>query len=457
MIHRFTKNGLNFLLDVNSGAVHLLDDVSYAVSGLIDEKMTETCPDAIVEALPQYDAAAVREAYAELYDLKKNGQLFADDDYIDVSKYIPVGAPVKALCLHVAHDCNLRCQYCFASTGDFGTGRKIMPFEVAKKAIDFVIERSGKRRNIEVDFFGGEPLMAWDTVKQTIDYARSIEEEHGKKFRFTITTNGLLLDDEKIDYINANMDNVVLSLDGRPSVNDEMRKTVSGAGSYDIIVPKFQKLVEKRDPKLDYYARGTFTGKNLDFAEDVVHIADEGFDRLSVEPVAAEDGCGYELTEADLDKIYAEYDRLTDIMEARRKEGKPFHFFHFMVDLNQGPCVVKRLRGCGAGYEYVAVTPEGDIYPCHQFVGNEAFKQGSVLDGSFDMDIAHKFASMNIYTREKCGDCWAKFYCSGGCSAANHNFSHDLNVPYEMGCKMEKKRLECAIYLKAVEAMDGDL
>jgi len=457
MIHRFTKKGLNFLLDVNSGAVHLLDDVSYAVSGLIDEKMTETYPDAIVEALPQYDAAAVREAYAELYDLKKNGQLFADDDYIDVSKYIPVGAPVKALCLHVAHDCNLRCQYCFASTGDFGTGRKIMPFEVAKKAIDFVIERSGKRRNIEVDFFGGEPLMAWDTVKQTIDYARSIEEEHGKKFRFTITTNGLLLDDEKIDYINANMDNVVLSLDGRPSVNDEMRKTVSGAGSYDIIVPKFQKLVEKRDPKLDYYARGTFTGKNLDFAEDVVHIADEGFDRLSVEPVAAEDGCGYELTEADLDKIYAEYDRLTDIMEARRKEGKPFHFFHFMVDLNQGPCVVKRLRGCGAGYEYVAVTPEGDIYPCHQFVGNEAFKQGSVLDGSFDMDIAHKFASMNIYTREKCGDCWAKFYCSGGCSAANHNFSHDLNVPYEMGCKMEKKRLECAIYLKAVEAMDGDL
>lgn len=457
MIHRFTKKGLNFLLDVNSGAVHLLDDVSYAVSGLIDEKMTETCPDAIVEALPQYDAAAVREAYAELYDLKKNGQLFADDDYIDVSKYIPVGAPVKALCLHVAHDCNLRCQYCFASTGDFGTGRKIMPFEVAKKAIDFVIERSGKRRNIEVDFFGGEPLMAWDTVEQTIDYARSIEEEHGKKFRFTITTNGLLLDDEKIDYINANMDNVVLSLDGRPSVNDEMRKTVSGAGSYDIIVPKFQKLVEKRDPKLDYYARGTFTGKNLDFAEDVVHIADEGFDRLSVEPVAAEDGCGYELTEADLDKIYAEYDRLTDIMEARRKEGKPFHFFHFMVDLNQGPCVVKRLRGCGAGYEYVAVTPEGDIYPCHQFVGNEAFKQGSVLDGSFDMDIAHKFASMNIYTREKCGDCWAKFYCSGGCSAANHNFSHDLNVPYEMGCKMEKKRLECAIYLKAVEAMDSDL
>ena len=457
MIHRFTKKGLNFLLDVNSGAVHLLDDVSYAVSGLIDEQMTEACPDTIVQALPQYDAAAVREAYAELYALKQSGQLFADDDYIDVSKYIPTGAPVKALCLHVAHDCNLRCQYCFASTGDFGTGRKIMPFEVAKKAIDFVVARSGARHNIEVDFFGGEPLMAWDTVTKTIDYARSLEQTHNKKFRFTITTNGLLLDDDKIDYINANMDNVVLSLDGRPEVNDAMRKTVAGTGSYDIIVPKFKKLVEKRDPALDYYARGTFTGKNLDFAEDVVHIADAGFDRLSVEPVAAEDGCGYELTEADLDKIYAEYDRLTDIMEERRKNGKPFLFFHFMVDLQQGPCVVKRLRGCGAGYEYVAVTPEGDIYPCHQFVGNEQFKQGSVLDGSFDLDIAQKFASMNIYTREKCGDCWAKFYCSGGCSAANHNFSHDLNVPYEMGCKMERKRLECAIYLKAREAVGEDL
>ena len=457
MIHRFTKKGLNFLLDVNSGAVHLLDDVSYAVSGLIDETMDKECPQTIVDALSQYDAQSVREAYAELYDLKENGQLFAQDDYIDVSKYIPTDAPVKALCLHVAHDCNLRCQYCFASTGDFGTGRKIMPFEVAKKAIDFVVARSGARRNIEVDFFGGEPLMAWDTVKQTIDYARGLEAEHGKKFRFTITTNGLLLDDEKIDYINQNMDNVVLSLDGRPEVNDTMRKTVNGGGSYDIIVPKFRKLVEQRDPKLDYYARGTFTGKNLDFADDVLHIADAGFDRLSVEPVAAEDGCGYELTEADLERIYAEYDRLTDLMEERRKQGKPFHFFHFMVDLNQGPCVVKRLRGCGAGYEYVAVTPDGDIYPCHQFVGKEEFKQGNVLEGTFDLDIAQRFASMNIYTREKCRDCWAKFYCSGGCSAANYNMNGDMNIPYELGCEMERKRLECAIYLKAAEQMEEDL
>ena len=375
MIHRYQKKGLNFVLDVNSGAVHLLDDISYAVSGLIDENMTEKCPESVVEALPQYAADDVREAYGELYELKKAGQLFAEDDYIDVSRYIPVGAPVKALCLHVAHDCNLRCKYCFASTGDFGQGRKIMPPEVAKKAIDFVIARSGKRRNIEVDFFGGEPLMAWDTVTQTVDYARSIEEQHGKKFRFTITTNGLLLDEDKRRYINENMDNCVLSLDGRREVNDEFRKTVAGTGSYDTIVPKFKALVDERDPNLDYYARGTFTSHNLDFANDVLSIADAGFDRLSVEPVTADPGCGYDLTEDDLPKIEAEYDRLTDIMLERKKEGKPFTFFHFMVDLDQGPCVVKRLRGCGAGYEYVAVTPDGDIYPCHQFAAEQPPEQ----------------------------------------------------------------------------------
>ncbi|MDY3619163.1 thioether cross-link-forming SCIFF peptide maturase [Agathobaculum sp.] len=456
MIHRYEKNGLNFVLDVNSGAVHVLDDVSYAVSGLIDEDMEETCPQQIAAALPQYDAQAVREAYDELYSLKQNGQLFAKDDYIDVSRYIPVGAPVKALCLHVAHDCNLRCKYCFASTGDFGQGRKIMPPEVAKKAIDFVVARSGARKNIEIDFFGGEPLMAWDTVTQAVDYARSLEKEHGKHFRFTITTNGLLLDADKQRYINENMDNVVLSLDGRPAVNDGMRKTVSGAGSYEVIVPKFKELVASRDPAKDYYVRGTFTSKNMDFAEDVVHIADEGFDRLSVEPVTADPGCGYDLTENDLAKIEAEYDRLTGIMLERRKAGKPFSFFHFMVDLDQGPCVVKRLRGCGAGYEYVAVTPDGDIYPCHQFVGKEEFKQGSVLDGSFDMDIARQFAGMNIYSRPKCQTCWAKFYCSGGCSAANYNMNHDMNNSYDLGCEMERKRLECAIYLKAAERICAD-
>ena len=448
MIHRYQKKGLNFVLDVNSGAVHLLDDISYAVSGLLDENMGDTCPQGIIDALPDYTADEIREAYDELYELKKAGQLFAQDDYIDVSRYIPVNAPVKALCLHVAHDCNLRCKYCFASTGDFGQGRKIMPPEIAKKAIDFVIARSGVRHNIEVDFFGGEPLMAWDTVTQTVDYARSLEEKYNKKFRFTITTNGLLLDEDKRKYINENMDNCVLSLDGRREVNDEFRKTVAGTGSYDTIVPKFKALVDERDPNLDYYARGTFTSHNLDFAEDVLSIADAGFDRLSVEPVTADPGCGYDLTEDDLPKIEAEYDRLTDIMLERKKEGKPFTFFHFMVDLDQGPCVVKRLRGCGAGYEYVAVTPDGDIYPCHQFVGKDEFKQGSVLDQSFNMDIAQKFAGMNIYSRPKCQKCWAKFYCSGGCSAANYNMNHDMNDSYDLGCEMERKRLECAIYLK---------
>ena len=451
MIHRYQKKGLNFVLDVNSGAVHLLDDISYAVSGLLDENMGDTCPQGIIDALPDYTADEIREAYDELYELKKAGQLFAQDDYIDVSRYIPVNAPVKALCLHVAHDCNLRCKYCFASTGDFGQGRKIMPPEIAKKAIDFVIARSGVRHNIEVDFFGGEPLMAWDTVTQTVDYARSLEEKYNKKFRFTITTNGLLLDEDKRKYINENMDNCVLSLDGRREVNDEFRKTVAGTGSYDTIVPKFKALVDERDPNLDYYARGTFTSHNLDFAEDVLSIADAGFDRLSVEPVTADPGCGYDLTEDDLPKIEAEYDRLTDIMLERKKEGKPFTFFHFMVDLDQGPCVVKRVRGCGAGYEYVAVTPDGDIYPCHQFVGKDEFKQGSVLDQSFNMDIAQKFAGMNIYSRPKCQKCWAKFYCSGGCSAANYNMNHDMNDSYDLGCEMERKRLECAIYLKAMD------
>ena len=451
MIHRYQKKGLNFVLDVNSGAVHLLDDISYAVSGLLDENMGDTCPQSIIDALPDYTADEIREAYDELYELKKAGQLFAQDDYIDVSRYIPVNAPVKALCLHVAHDCNLRCKYCFASTGDFGQGRKIMPPEIAKKAIDFVIARSGVRHNIEVDFFGGEPLMAWDTVKQTVDYARSLEEKHNKKFRFTITTNGLLLDEDKRKYINENMDNCVLSLDGRREVNDEFRKTVAGTGSYDTIVPKFKALVDDRDPNLDYYARGTFTSHNLDFAEDVLSIADAGFDRLSVEPVTADPGCGYDLTEDDLPKIEAEYDRLTDIMLERKKNGNAFTFFHFMVDLDQGPCVVKRLRGCGAGYEYVAVTPDGDIYPCHQFVGKEEFKQGSVLDQSFNMDIAQTFAGMNIYSRPKCQKCWAKFYCSGGCSAANYNMNHDMNDSYDLGCEMERKRLECAIYLKAMD------
>ena len=456
MVHTFTALGQYLAADVNSGAVHVLDRMGYDLLSRVEgeEKLGEHCPQDILEALSQYDPAELEETWQELRALQDQGLLFSSDDYLDpeAAMELPRQAVVKALCLHVSHDCNLRCRYCFAGTGDFGTGHRMtMDAETAKKAIDFVIARSGVRHNIEVDFFGGEPLMAWDTVTQTVDYARSLEEKYNKKFRFTITTNGLLLDEDKRKYINENMDNCVLSLDGRREVNDEFRKTVAGTGSYDTIVPKFKALVDERDPNLDYYARGTFTSHNLDFAEDVLSIADAGFDRLSVEPVTADPGCGYDLTEDDLPKIEAEYDRLTDIMLERKKEGKPFTFFHFMVDLDQGPCVVKRLRGCGAGYEYVAVTPDGDIYPCHQFVGKDEFKQGSVLDQSFNMDIAQKFAGMNIYSRPKCQKCWAKFYCSGGCSAANYNMNHDMNDSYDLGCEMERKRLECAIYLKAMD------
>ena len=446
MIHRYQKKGLNFVLDVNSGAVHLLDDISYAVSGLIDENMTEKCPESVVEALPQYAADDVREAYGELYELKKAGQLFAQDDYIDVSRYIPVNAPVKALCLHVAHDCNLRCKYCFASTGDFGQGRKIMPPEVAKKAIDFVIARSGKRRNIEVDFFGGEPLMAMDTVKKTVEYARSIEEEHNKCFRFTITTNGVLLDDENIEYINREMSNAVLSIDGRKEVNDDLRPTVNGKGSYDVIVPKFQKLIEGRGTK-DYYLRGTFTRFHQDFAEDVKALASIGRN-ISVEPVVGKEEDPYALQEADLPALKAEYERLAEYL----RDHPETNFFHFNVDLAQGPCVIKRLRGCGAGCEYVAITPEGDIYPCHQFVGNEDYKLGSLYDGTFDQELSGRFAGLNIYTREECRDCWARFYCSGGCSASNLLVNGDIKKPHRVGCELERKRLECAIALRAIAA-----
>lgn len=456
MIHRFSMKGINILMDINSGSVHVVDDAAYALSAVVAPGMTEECPEDILRSLSdQFTEDQLREAYRELYELEQNGYLFADDAYINIAAAIPTGAPIKALCLHVSHDCNLRCKYCFAETGDFGMGKRMtMDFEVAKKAIDFVIEKSGARRNIEIDFFGGEPLMAWDTVTKTVDYARSLEQEKNKKFRFTITTNGLLLDDEKIDYINKNMDNCVLSLDGRKCINDEMRPTAGGAGSYDVIVPKFKKLVSQRSKDRDYYVRGTFTSKNLDFTKDVLAIADEGFDQLSVEPVTSEPDTGYDISEKDLPRIGEEYEKLVDVMQERRKAGKGFNFFHFMVDLQQGPCVIKRLRGCGAGYEYVAVTPDGEIYPCHQFVGHPEFRLGTLDDGKFDMDISNHFSGLNVCTRPQCKDCWAKFYCSGGCAAANFNMNGDIETPYEMGCELQKKRLECAIYLKAAEMLE---
>lgn len=452
MVHTFEALGVKLAVDVNSGAVHVLDDLTYRLLPLVEPPMAEHCPPELLARLPEYRTEAVEEGWQDLRELAGNGLLFVEDDYVDpaAATALQQSAPIKALCLHVSHDCNLRCQYCFASTGDFGTGRKIMDIETAKRAIDFVIQRSGSRRNIEVDFFGGEPLMAMDTVKATVAYARSIEKKAGKCFRFTITTNGVLLDDENIDYINREMSNAVLSLDGRPQVNDRMRKTVNGKGSYEVIVPKFQKLVAGRGTK-DYYLRGTFTHYNLDFAEDVMHMADLGFRNVSVEPVVGEETCGYALKDEDLPVVLEQYEKLAEKLKGRAD----VNFFHFNVDLAQGPCVIKRLRGCGAGCEYVAVTPEGDIYPCHQFVGNPAYKIGSLSDGSFDMELSHRFSCLNIYTREECRDCWARFYCSGGCSASNLLVNGDIKKPNHVGCEMERKRLECAIALKALAAGMG--
>ncbi len=450
MVHTFHCLDANIAVDVNSGAVHVLDQTAYDLLSLLDGPMVEHCPDEVAAQLPQYDRESLNCAWEDLYQLQQQGLLFTDDNYIDPEAAVLMqkDAPVKALCLHVSHDCNLRCKYCFASTGDFGTGHRMtMNVETAKKAIDFVIARSGKRHNIEVDFFGGEPLMAMDTVKATVDYARSLEKEHNKNFRFTITTNGILLDDDTIDYINENMSNAVLSLDGRPEVNDNMRPTVNGKGSYDVILPKFQKLVAGRGDK-DYYLRGTFTRHNRDFAQDVIHIADQGFRNVSVEPVVGDAKYDYTFKEEDLPGILEEYENLARELLAR----DDINFFHFNVDLTQGPCVIKRMRGCGAGCEYVAVTPDGDIYPCHQFVGKEEYKLGNVYDNTFDMDISRKFAGLNIYTRPDCKDCWARFYCSGGCSASNLEVNGDMMIPNRFGCDMQRKRLECAIAMKAHRA-----
>ncbi|NBI65265.1 thioether cross-link-forming SCIFF peptide maturase [Pseudoflavonifractor sp. 60] len=455
-VHTFTALGQYLAADVNSGAVHVLDQLTYDLLKKLGEGPVGEgrVPQELAAQLPQYDPADLEESWQELQELQEAGLLFTNDDYLDTKAAmdLPKAAVVKALCLHVSHDCNLRCRYCFASTGDFGTGHRMtMDFETAKKAIDWVVTKSGKRRNIEVDFFGGEPLMALDTVKRTVEYARSLEKEHDKVFRFTITTNGVLLDDETIDYINREMSNVVLSLDGRQEVNDRMRPTVNGKGSYEVIVPKFQKLVAGRGTR-DYYVRGTFTRENLDFTADVLRMGDLGFRHVSVEPCSGPADDPFAIREEDLSRVEKEYEKLAQALMDR----KDINFFHFNVDLSQGPCVIKRLRGCGAGCEYVAITPDGDIYPCHQFVGREEYCMGSVHDGSFDMDISGRFAQQNIYTRPACQECWARFYCSGGCSASNLLVNGDITRSNEVACAMQRKRLECAIALNALAAGMGE-
>lgn len=447
MVHTFEALGVKMAVDVGSGAVHVLDDAAFA---LLSEQ-NAPLGDTRTVNLPDCAQDVQDEAWSELRALQDAGLLFAPE-HQPGGAWAGGSAPViKALCLHVSHDCNLRCKYCFASTGDFGTGRKIMGFDTARRAIDFVVQRSGPRRNIEIDFFGGEPLMAMDTVKKTVEYARSLEQQAGKKFRFTITTNGLLLDDETIAFLNREMSNVVLSLDGRRAVNDAMRPTVSGKGSFDVIVPKMKQLVAGRETK-DYYVRGTFTRYNMDFAGDVMAIADEGFRNISVEPVVSDASCPWSLREEDLPALLAEYETLARQLHTRRE----VRFFHFLIDLEQGPCVIKRLRGCGAGCEYLAVTPEGTLYPCHQFVGNDEYKMGDLYVGDFDQKRSEQFAELTLYAKEECTACWAKFYCSGGCGASNLLVSGDIKTPHKVGCALEKKRVECALALRALSAASSE-
>lgn len=448
MIHLYTMHGKRFALDVNSGAVLELDELSYDILNAVENELPEKVPHEVLNKLSsKYNEEDIVTAYEEILEIKKEGMLYSPDDYEEIAQKSKELSPVKALCLHVAHDCNLRCEYCFASTGDFGGGRKLMSFDTGKKAIDLVIAQSKGRRNIEIDFFGGEPLMNFDVVKRITEYATEQGRLHNKNFRFTITTNGVLLNDDNMDYINKHMANVVLSLDGRPEVNDRVRKTVSGGGCYDIITPKLLKMANLRN-QTDYYVRGTFTKYNKDFSEDVVHLANAGFEQISVEPVVSDPALPYSITENDLPEIYAEYERLAKIMYDRICEGRGFNFFHFMLDLTQGPCVIKRLHGCGSGNEYLAITPEGDIYPCHQFVGHSEYKMGNVHEGmELNVKIKETFAGNNVYAKPDCKKCWAKFYCSGGCAANNFQMCGDIKTPNKIACELEKKRVECAVWL----------
>lgn len=450
-------------MDVNSGSVHVVDDVVYDIVAMLEpvmgelekaEPIPEPARQEVFDKLkPVYGAADVAEALTEVQELIDAEELYAKDIYqdyiIDFKKRQTV---VKALCLHIAHDCNLGCKYCFAEEGEYHGRRALMSYETGKKALDFLVFNSGNRRNLEVDFFGGEPLMNWNVVKQLVEYGRSLEAPHHKKFRFTLTTNGMLLNDEIMDFCNREMSNVVLSLDGRKAVNDYMRPTRSGKrGSYDVIVPKFQKFAASRGTK-DYYVRGTFTRYNQDFSEDVKHFADLGFGQMSIEPVVAAPEEPYAIREEDLPRIMDEYDKLALEYIERKKDGRGFNFFHFMIDLNQGPCVAKRLSGCGSGTEYLAVTPWGDFYPCHQFVGQEEFLMGNVDTGIIKPKIRDEFKLCNVYAKEKCRKCFARFYCSGGCAANSYNFHGSITDVYDIGCEMQKKRIECAIMIKAALA-----
>lgn len=462
MIHQFKNNDYSIILDVNSGSVHVADPAMYdavaALSGKIEDMekpraLSSQEKKLVEEELKgRYSPEEVGEVLLEIQELIDREQLFAKDIYRDfVIDFKERKTVVKALCLHIAHDCNLACRYCFAEEGEYHGRRALMSAQVGKKALDFLIAHSGNRRNLEVDFFGGEPLMNWDVVKELVEYGREQEKLYDKHFRFTLTTNGVLLNDEVMEFCNREMANVVLSLDGRREVNDQMRPFRNGKGSYDLIVPKFQKFAESRN-QTNYYVRGTFTHHHLDFAEDAIHFADLGFKQMSIEPVVAPKEEPYAIQEEDLPMIFAQYDKLAKEYIRRAKEGRGFNFFHFMLDLTAGPCVAKRLSGCGSGTEYLAVTPWGDLYPCHQFVGQEDFLLGNVDTGVTNTAVRDEFKFCNVYAKEKCRDCFARFYCSGGCAANSYNFHGTIRDAYDIGCAMQKKRIECAIMIKAALA-----
>lgn len=453
MIHQYKSNGYNIVIDVNSGSVHVVDDVAYDVISMYENTDKS---EIISKITSSYDVTEndVKDIFDDLEELRKAGKLFTEDEFANVAfDFKKRQSVVKALCLHVAHDCNLACKYCFAGEGEYKGDRALMSYEVGKRAFDFLVENSGTRHNLEVDFFGGEPLMNWDVVKQLVAYGHELEKTHDKKFRFTLTTNGVLLDDEVMEFANREMSNVVLSLDGRKEVHDRLRTTANGKGSYDLIVPKFIKMAESRGQK-DYYIRGTYTHYNTDFTSDILHMADLGFKEISIEPVVADPNEPYALKKEDLPKLCSEYDRLAVEMLKRRRAGNGFNFYHYMIDLTGGPCIVKRISGCGVGTEYMAVTPCGDFYPCHQFVGDPDFLMGNVYDGITNAGVRDTFKLCNVYAHEECKTCFARLYCSGGCAANAYHATGSVNGIYELGCDLHRKRIECAIMLKVAEACD---
>ena len=455
MVHQYVLNGYHIVLDTCSGSIHAVDEVAYDIIALFPEKTPDEITAAMLDKYagrPDVTEPEVRQCIADVQALKDAGKLFTPDTYAPMAETFKErsGGVVKALCLHVAHTCNLNCAYCFASQGKYHGSRAVMSFEVGKRALDFLMEHSGTRRNLEVDFFGGEPLMNWDVVKQLVSYARGVEKEHGKNFRFTLTTNGMLIDDDVIDFANREMSNVVLSLDGRKEIHDRLRVDYAGNGSWDRIVPKFQKLVAARGGK-NYYMRGTFTHANPDFLKDIRCMLDLGFTELSMEPVVCAPGDPAALTKEDLETVKQQYEELARLMLERDKAGKPFTFYHYMIDLTGGPCIYKRISGCGSGTEYMAVTPWGDLYPCHQFVGEESFKLGNIWDGVTNPAVQEEFRSCNVYTRPECADCWAKLYCSGGCAANAYHASGSIRGVYDSGCELFRKRMECAIMMKVAQ------